>query len=166
MIFKNILSIRYRLEFKLLACSLVFSLILSISGCTTTEIGQVKPENLDYKMNYEFVNIILKNGLVIDLRDIPVHFVKEYKDKKNVIVYTKNDIVQESEDSLVVSQGIKIIELNKIQSVTMETTELDTGKTILVTLGVIAAIGLIIIILLAIAISNADWKWSESNLIH
>jgi len=166
MIFKIILSLRYRLEFKLLACSLVFSLILSINGCTTTEISQVKPENLDYKMNYEFVNIILKNGLVIDLRGIPVHFVKEYKDKKNVIVYTRNNIAQESEDSLGVSKRIKIIELNKIQSVTMEKTELDTGKIILITLGVIAVIGLLFLILGAVLLSNASWKLSKSNLIH
>ena len=154
MIFKNILNIRYRLEFKLLAFVLVTSLILSISGCATTETHRVKAENLDYKMNYELISVIMKNGLIIDLRGIPVHYVKEYKDKKNVIVYETTDTVRISEDSLNVSFITKIIEIDEIKEVTIEKTEIDVGRTILITLTVISALLVIFIIIAVVAFAQ------------
>jgi hypothetical protein len=80
-----------KLEFKLISCLLLFSFVLSISGCTTTETLRVENEDVHYKKDSEILKIIMKDATVIDLRGIPVQYYIEYKDEKDVIVYTTAD---------------------------------------------------------------------------
>ncbi len=180
MIFKTILSIRYRLEFKLLACSLVISLLLTISGCTTTENHRVSNDKLPSEIDYEIVKVVMKNGLLIDLRGKSAYYVKEYKGKKNLIFYSTTDTMKISEDtlnlftkdktsdsaidtirtskdSLLVFPTIKIIELDSVRWVTIKKTEVDVGKTVLI---VVAAITVVILLYLLLQNTSDD---SDTN---
>ena len=163
MIFKTILSIRYRNKFKLLAFSLVISLLMSISGCTTTENHRVRSDTLPSETEYEIVKLVMKNSLLINLRGKSAHYVKEYEGKKNLIFYSAKDTIRASEDSLnifsknkitdttkdtalasvdsmIVYPTIKIIELDSVRWVTIKKTEVDVGKTILYTVGIIVVL--------------------------
>ena len=168
MIFKIILSIRYRLEFKLLTCSLVSSLLLAISGCTTTETHRLSNDKLPSEIDYEIVKVVMKNGLLINLRGKSAHYVREYEGKKNLISYSATDTMRISEDTLnffskdktsdtvidtiltskdtlLIFPTIKIIELDSVRWVTIKKTEIDVGKTVLI---VIAAITVVLLLYL------------------
>ena len=146
MIYNTILNYRYQQVFKLIASLLVFSLILYLSGCTTTETHRVRSENLAFKTDYEILNVIMKDGLVIDLKGKPARFEKEWKDKKDVIVYTSSDTTWLTEKSYKVFTEIKVIELDDIQEITIEKTVTDTGWTIVAVIGIIAALAIVIMI--------------------
>ena len=170
MIFKIILSFRYGLEFKLLACLLVISLILSISGCKTIETLRTDSKNITSHKDYEIINVIMKNELKIDLKNKSARFVREYLGKKNLIFYSTRDTIRISEDtlnifskkriadtakdttlsstdSLMVFPTIKIIELDEVKWVTIKKTEVDVGKTILFVVAAITVIWLLYILL-------------------
>ncbi len=149
MFFKIITSAKRSIEFKLLTYLLVFSFILTISGCTTTETQRVSANNIAYKVDYEIVNVIMKNGLVINLRDKSARFAKEYDDKKNVILYRQIDTVWTTEKSYKVYTKTNVIKLDDVQEVTIEKSEINVGLTILATVGIIAAIALILLLVAA-----------------
>ena len=149
MIFSIITNAKHQKGFKLLTYLLVFSFVLTISGCTTTETQRVSANNIAYKINYEIVNVIMKDGLVINLRDKSARFAKEYDDKKNVILYAQIDTVWVTEKSYKVYTKTNIIELDNVQEVTIEKSEVNVGLTILATVGIIAAIALILLLVAA-----------------
>ena len=129
MIFNTILNSKYKSEFKLFTCLIVLSIILSLSGCATTETLRVETENINYNMNCEIVNVIMKDGKVIDLRGKSPRYTEEWDNKKNVILYAAVDTVWISEKRYSVSDGIKIIELDSVRWVTIE----SIGKNVEVT---------------------------------
>ena len=170
MIFKIILSLRYRFEFKLLSCLLVLSLILFISGCKTTEILRTESKNITSHKDYEIINVFMKNGLKINLKNKSARIVKEYLGKKNLIFYSTKDTIRISEDtlnifskkkiadttkdttlsstdSLMVFPTIKIIELDEVKWITIKKTEVDVGKTILFVVAAITVLWLLYILL-------------------
>ena len=65
MIFKTFLSIKYKPEFKILTYLVILSFITSLVGCTASETLRVESENITHNMNYEIVNVIMKDGKVI-----------------------------------------------------------------------------------------------------
>jgi len=146
MIFNTILNLKYKSEFKLVACLIVLSIILSLSGCTTTETLRVENEDVYYKQDSEIIKVILKDAKVINLRGIPVQYYKEYKDEKDVIVYTKTDTNWITERSYTLSTDTNIIKLEEIKAMTMEYSEFDLIKTILYASGIIAVLVLIALI--------------------
>lgn len=146
MIYKILLSTRYQQVFKLITSLLVISLIFYLSGCTTSEIHRVRSENLATETDYEIINVIMKDGLVIDLKGKPARFVIEWNDKKNVIVYTSSDTIWLSEKSYKVATDTKVIELDDIQEITIEKTVTDTKWTIVAVIGIIAALAIVIMI--------------------
>ena len=150
MAFKIISNVKYRLEFKLLIYMIVLSFISSLSGCTTTETLRFENEHVYYKKDYEIIKIILKDATVIDLRGIPIQYYKEYKDDKEVIVYTITDTTWITERSYTTSTDTNIIKIDEIKAITMEKTEIDAIKTILITFGIIAVIALYILIAFAV----------------
>ena len=135
-----------KLEFKLISCLLLFSFVLSISGCTTTETLRVENEDVHYKKDSEIIKVILKDAKVINLRGIPVQYYKEYKDEKDVIVYTKTDTNWITERSYTLSTNTNIIKLEEIKVMSMEYTEFDLTKTILYASGMIVISALITLI--------------------
>ena len=149
MIYNTILSYRYKQVFKLIASLLVFSLILYLSGCTTSETHRVRSENLAYETDYEIINIIMKDGLVIDLKDKSTRFEKEWNDKKNVIIYTSLDTIWLSERSYKLFTETKVIELDDIMEITIEKTETDVGWTIVAGIGILAAFVIVILLVSA-----------------
>ena len=132
MIFKNILSLKYKPEFKLFTYLIVLSIILSLSGCATTETLRTETENITYNMNYEIVNVIMKDGKVVDLSGKSPRYAEEWDNKKNVILYTVVDTMRTSEDSISVTPVTKVIELDNVKKVTIEKSEINTEIPILV----------------------------------
>ena len=132
MTYKIIHSVRYKPEFKLVAYLIVLSIILSLSGCATTETQRVNSDNMAYKMDYKIVNVIMKSGLMIDLKDKSPIYFREYNNKKNVILYTVVDTMRTSEDSISVTPVTKVIELDDVKKVTIEKSEINTEIPILV----------------------------------
>jgi hypothetical protein len=80
-------------------------------------------------MNYEIVNVIMKDGKVVDLSGKSPRYAEEWDNKKNVIVYTK-DTLWISEKSYKISDEIKIIELGKVQWVTLERSDKEVEVTV------------------------------------
>ena len=157
MIFKIILRLRYRPEFKFLACSLVFSLLLSLSGCATTETLRVESENITHNMNYEIAEVKMKDGKVVDLRGKSPLYAEEWDNKKNVILYT-NDTVWTSEKRYSVSDEIKIIELGNVRWVTLERTDKDVEVTVTTKSGIRHKGGLLSVTDNKISLSNKKLK--------
>lgn len=165
MIFKIIINKKYRPGFKLLISLLVFSILSSVIGCTTTGSHLIRNDKLSSQTDYEILRIQMKSGQIIDMRGKSAHYVKEYEGKKNLIFYSSSDTIISLKDSLeifskektfpgsddtipvsnstlVVAPTIRIIELEQVRWITIEKTELDVGKTALI---VVAAVTLIII---------------------
>ena len=67
-----ILNSKCNLRFKLLNGITLIFFVLFLVGCTTTNIYRVKTENIAYKSNYEIINVIMKNGVVVKPDDIIV----------------------------------------------------------------------------------------------
>ncbi len=142
MIYNTILSLKYKLEFKLLASLIVFSLLLSLSGCATTETQRVSSDNMPYKMNYKIINVILKNGLMLDLQDKSALYFREYNNQKNVILYTTTDTVRITKDSLNLSPVTKVIELDDVKKVTIE----KSGTTVVIPILIIAGCAVLLVL--------------------
>ena len=161
MIFKTISSIKYKPEFKILTCLVILSFIITLSGCTTTETLRTETENIKYNMNCEIVNVIMKDGKVIDLKGKSPRYAEEWDNKKNVILYT-NDTVWISEKRYSVSNEIKIIELDKVQWVTLETIGKNVEVTVTTKSGIRHKGGLLSVTDNIISLSN---KKSKNNII-
>ena len=82
MIFNTILNFKYKSEFKLLTCLVVMSFVLSLSGCATTETLRVESESIPSNKNYEIVNVIMKDGKLIDLKGKSPRYVEEWDNKR------------------------------------------------------------------------------------
>ena len=129
MIFNTILNINYKPEFKLITCLVILSFVLSLSGCATTETLRVESESIPSNKNYEIVNVIMKDGKLIDLKGKSPRYVEEWDNKKNVIMYTI-DTVWITEKSYKISNETKIIELDKVSWVTIEGIEKNVEATV------------------------------------
>lgn len=134
MIFNFITSYKQRRIFELTIYLLIFVFIVTINGCTTTNTKEVTAANLPYEVEYSIVKVIMKNGLVINLKDKTAMYFREYQGHNNVIAYP----------------GGNIIELKDALSVTVEKKETDVGLSILASFGILVAVlALIFVIVLA-----------------
>jgi len=119
MIFNTISNSKYKPEFKIVTYLVILSFIASLGGCAATETLRVESENITHNMNYEITEVKMKDGTVINLRGKSPCYYEEWKNKKNVILYT-NDTLWISEKRYSVSDEIKIIELKEVRWVTLE----------------------------------------------
>ena len=154
MIYIIIHSLRYKLEFKLITYLIVLSIILSLSGCATTETHRISSDNMHYKMNYKITNVIMKNGLVLDLQDKSALYFREYNNKKNVILYTTTDTVRVSKDSLNLSPVTKVIELDDVKKVTIE----KSGTTFVIPILIIAGCAVLLVLFSVLQWYSSGWN--------
>ena len=134
------MNINHKLTYHLLKYFIVFIITLVISGCQTTDIHRVETEEITQKNNYKIVNVILKNGDTLNLKNSKPQFLRTYKDKKNVILFTASDTNKITEDSVTVPYNKNIIELDKIHAVTIEKTSFHLGETVLFVISVMLGI--------------------------
>ncbi len=153
MIFKYILSIGYKQELRLIINLFVISFILSITGCTTTETQRVSSENMAYKTDYKIINVVMKNGLVIDLQNKSPIYFREYNNQKNVILYTTVDTIQISDDSLSVTPVTKVIELDNVKKVTIE----KSGTAFVMPILMIGGLAILLVLFGALAFSTGGF---------
>jgi hypothetical protein len=151
MLFHIITSSKHRKSFEFLVYLLTFTFILTFNGCFTTYKETVKAENYKTKPEYEIVNVIMKNGLVINLRNKQARYYSKYEDKKNVILYLSiGDTTKLPGEVFKYAYKKNIIELKDVLSVTIEKEEAQVGLTILATLGmIVGALALIALIVIA-----------------
>ena len=133
---------------------IVFITTLLISGCQITGIHQVETDEITQKNKYKIVNVIMKNGDTLDLRNSTPQFFRYYKNKKNVIVYTALDTLRTPEDSVTVLYNKDLIELNNIHAVTIEKSSFHLGETVLLVLSVM----LVMFVAFMIFVTNVDWS--------
>lgn len=129
MIFNTISNLKYKSEFKLVTYLIVLSIILSLSGCATTESLRVESESITYNMNYEIVEVRMKDGTVINLRGKSPRYFEEWENKKNILVYT-NDTIWISKKSYKISDETKVIELDNVRWVILERDDKEVEVTV------------------------------------
>lgn len=134
------MCLNQKLTYTLTKYFIIFIIPLVISGCQTTDIHRVETEEITHKNNYKIVNVIMKNGDTLNLRNSSPQFLRTYEDKKNVILFTASDTNKITEDSAMVSYKKNIIELDKIQAVTIEKTSFHFGETVLFVISVMLGI--------------------------
>lgn len=87
-IFKIITNRRYAACFRLIACTLIFTLIATFYGCSTTKIEKVDRDSIPSRNDYKLVSIVLKDSSYIDFNKGMAKFLPKYEDKTNVIMFS------------------------------------------------------------------------------
>jgi len=132
-----------------------------MNGCVTTYKESVKTENFKGKPEYEIVNVIMKNGLVINLRNKFARYFSSYEDKKNVILYvTAGDTTKLPGEEFKYAYKKNIIDLKDVMSVTIEKEEVNVGLTILATLGIIVGVLALIAVIVAVTKESCPFIYS------
>lgn len=160
MFFKFFTSNKYEWFFELVLYLVLFTFIITTNSCQTTKTEHVPKEALAYKTDYEIVNVVMKNGLVINLRDKNATYLKEYGNQKNVIVYNAFEPIPYVQDTAKIAYHQNVIDLANALSITVERTEVDVALTILATLGIIAALALLAIVIIAATKESCPFIYS------
>jgi len=147
MVFNLITSARLQNMFYFINCLVIFSLILSTSGCYTTYKETTEPSQVKHKTDYEIIKAVMKTGLVLNLRDKNARYAPEFQGHKNALVYYKTDTEFVGENAYRLHGKYEIIDLNDLLSITVEKKEVDAGLTILATIGIIIAVAALILVI-------------------
>ena len=145
---------KYKLTYNPLHYIIFFIIALVANGCQTTDTHSVDREEITKKNNYKIVNLIMKNGDTLNLRNSNPKFLRTYRDNKNVILFNAPDTIKITEDSVKVSSKKNIIELDKIQAVTIEKTSFHLGETVLFVISVMLGI----FVAFMFWLTNSDWS--------
>jgi hypothetical protein len=94
MFIKIILNIKHRAAFRVTVYALIFSFLLSVTGCYTTGNYRYENDNLPQDNDYEITKVVMKDGKTINLKGKSPYFVKEYNGKRNLIYYTDYDTMR------------------------------------------------------------------------
>lgn len=128
----------------ILICILIFPLTVFLSGCYSTRTEMVTEDKIPVKESYEIINVTLKNNKVISLEGMEAKFILNYKDKQNLISYTKTgDYIRSADGEWVQSHSVKVIELKDVKLIKIEIHETTAGLSILGITLVIITIGMI-----------------------
>lgn len=109
----------------LLFRSVILLIIVSFAGCVTTKVAYVDNDKLPTEKTYRLIEVYMKDGTKINLRDSEPKFKVKYKGVENVITYYDAEF------------NTKFIELKNIQQIKIELVEGNTGMTLLVIGGVL-----------------------------
>ena len=142
--------------FKSILFFLLFSFIISLIGCISTDTVYVT-ENAKkpVKKDYEIVSLLLRNRQEIPLKGTNAKFFQKYKEKSNVVVYYLYDTTVVSKDTKKISSIEKIIDFKDIESAKVEITNVNVGATLLLTFSPLILYGLYYLaIVLAYAIGG------------
>lgn len=145
MLFNSISKLKQSKIFSLSIYALVFSFVLTIGGCTTTEIQRVKSESLPGRKGYKIIRLIMNDGTIINLENAKSRYFPEYKDRKNVIMYALGERTELAKDTFRISYHENIVDLKDVFSVTISREEIDGTGTAFAIAGV-AILGAVIII--------------------
>ncbi len=122
---------------------LIIAFTITTCGCYTTKVEKTHPESLEEEMNYHIINAIMKDGLVINLRDKGATYVSNYQDRKNVVLFRTNDTVRDASGVLKFTSKENTIDTKDILSLTIQKEVVSSGGYVIIILGVIVGIALI-----------------------
>ncbi|MCE1165818.1 MAG: hypothetical protein LWX07_10500 [Bacteroidetes bacterium] len=142
---------------------LIFTFLLSLSGCETTKVSRETPEYLELFNNTKIQasKIIMKNGTFMDLTDELVYYYKNYKDTSDVLVFKNYDTIRTKEngkDVLKLRLKEKLVPLSSVQEVFIQRTEFDAGMTALLVLGVVVVSALTFFLIALASYSKSEHK--------
>lgn len=150
MIITNIFKCGHNKFFRTVINILMFTFTFTTCACYTTYDGKIRPEQLHSKSKFTFIEAIMKDGLVINLRDKEARYESVY----DAIVYTsfENDTSWVNKNVYNRISTVNTIKLKDVRAIIVEKEEQNTALTILAVLGIVA--GLIIIAGIIIAASK------------
>jgi hypothetical protein len=150
MLFKIISKYKNTNPYTAFILFLITAFLVSFNGCVTTEIQQVQSEKLPQLQDSKILKLMMKDGLVIDLKDYNAKYYNSYKGESNVIVYMDYKTIFEKQDTVKRHYTEQIVNLKDVVSVVVESEEINTGMTILAATGV----GLLIAVIVIAATAN------------
>lgn len=129
--------------FKSIVILLLFSFILSVNGCVTTDTTYFtehshKPENKDY----EIISILLKNGQEISVKGMNPKFIMDKDSNFSAIVYYLSDTTTISEGVKNINYTEKRIEFKEIESAKVEITNVNIAVTLVLVFSPLILYGL------------------------
>lgn len=138
---------------------LIFAFTITTCGCYTTKIEKTIPDSLADETNYHIINAVLKNGLVVNLKDKGAIFVSKYQDKKNVILFRTVDTVRDASGVSKMTSNPNILETKDILSLTVEKNVMSSAGYTMIVIG-----GIVVLAILAgIILSSNNSKPSSSS---
>jgi hypothetical protein len=162
MIFEYMANKKRRKLFECIVCVLIFTFTLTIGGCYTTHNIKISPESVKYKVGYEITKAIMKNGVVINLKDKGAKYVRNYMGRENVLVYSSVIIDTVRVDPIGIKKIYKtnILDLNDMISLTIEKQEVSASLTILTTIGIIVCLAALIFVIALAAKESCPFIYS------
>ena len=141
---------------------LIFSSVFYYCGCYTSYTQTIDAEDVPKQKEYEFLSMKLKDGSNVNLEGKEAKYFDKYKDTARVIIF--NEV---NKDTLIVNDTIKVYtksvlklyQLLQVSKVKIEKKQFDTGKSVLLGLGIAAGIALIIVL-----IGLLTWKLGNYNI--
>jgi hypothetical protein len=159
MFFASFNKVRNKQYIALLVYTLITCFIITSTGCETTTSDRYTSENLKTKKKLEGIShIILKDGTYINTEDKDVFYYEKYRDSNNVFVFSSLGTTKVFENGKYITKLIKnetFLPLSNVQEVYVTRTEVDAGKTILLTVGIAVAIVLVSILVLIISFASS-----------
>ncbi len=146
MIFKYITQCGNGRFFRSMVSILIFTFVFTNCGCYSAYQGEIRPNELTLTSNYIFIEAIMKNGLVINLRDKGAR----YESMFHSIIYNtvNNEPVLSDSNEYNKPSEVNTLKIKDIKSLIVKKEEVNIGATtfavIGITIGVAAIIGLII----------------------
>ncbi|MBK8552289.1 MAG: hypothetical protein IPL53_14980 [Ignavibacteria bacterium] len=117
---------------------LVFILALTTCSCYSIYEGQYRPETIRTAVNYHVIKAIMKDGTIIELSNTGAVYAKKYKNKSDVIVYYPAGTNTSS------GKTPEFIEIRNIKTLIMGVEEINTGLTILASIGAAGVLVLLV----------------------
>jgi len=153
-------TVRYKPYISLIVYVLLTFYLITSNGCQTTSSERYTSDDLKTRAKLtDISHIILKDGTYINTEDKEVYYQNRYHDTDYVFVFVTQDTASMFENGKHVLKYVRketILPLSKVQEVYVTKTELDAGKTLLLTVGIAVGLTLIFIVLALIA-------WSSSS---
>jgi hypothetical protein len=144
--------------------TILYILILSFSsifcGCFTYYPSRENPDSVktEQERYFRILKFYLLDGNSIDVSNYEVKYYNNYKNNKDVFVFTQTDTIQKSliPDSIKIKSSQKIIPSDRIKFVVVERRKTDT-KSSLITAGIIVgSVALLLFIAIAATLPHAD----------
>lgn len=114
---------------------IVFSLLISFTGCVTSKIEYTESNELPKDKVYRISDVYMKDGSIINLKGKEAKFKLKYKGVENVIVYA------DEKDKEVV------IPVKNINNMKIEVLEGNTLVTVLIITGILIILFLVFLAL-------------------
>jgi len=158
MIITNIFKCGKNKFFRSVLYILMFTFTFTTCACYTTYDGKLSPQQLHSRSNFVFIEAIMKDGLVINLRDKDARYESIY----DAIVYTSynDDTSWVNPKVYNRTSTVNTIKIKDVKALIVEKEEQNTGLTILAVLGIVAGLILIAGIIIAASKESCPFIYS------